>query len=470
MTNDGNNIKHYTGDDIARYWQGKLSKQEMHAMESAAMDDPFLADALEGYAGMPQDTIAADVTELRARLNERTGNTAAIIPFHRKKRWWAAAAAVIVLCGAGVLTYSLFRQSGTGALSQKENAESKPSGTVLQKSADSTAALSQNNSADTIAGTKDAVTLSGGTKAADSIVVVGNIARDQQSDNKTAAPLQAAAKPKQDNYAKPDVTSGEAETRKWAGAVRKDTAAIVSTDAPRNLAKALEGKAAGLQTDNNRLAPPTQADQENILRKENANRDAAINNFQGRVVDSRNAPIPNATVRRMYNNSEAIATDKYGNFQMKSPDSVMDLSVSSAGYESRQLTMRSNQPQNVMLDDASARLQEVVVTGTASRKKSERSSSSTLKVYVMDAQPVVTWDEYNRYIETSKRIDSAARSVQGEVVVLFTVGKTGKLSNFSIEKSLGKQQDAEAIRLIKEGPAWKVLKNKKAKARVIIPF
>jgi hypothetical protein len=43
------NIINYTAADIEKYWKGTLSAAEMHAMEKAAMDDPFLADALEGY-------------------------------------------------------------------------------------------------------------------------------------------------------------------------------------------------------------------------------------------------------------------------------------------------------------------------------------------------------------------------------------------------------------------------------------
>jgi len=51
------NIVNYTAADIEKYWKGKLSSAEMHAMEKAAMDDPFLADALEGY----KDTNLADL-------------------------------------------------------------------------------------------------------------------------------------------------------------------------------------------------------------------------------------------------------------------------------------------------------------------------------------------------------------------------------------------------------------------------
>ena len=43
------NIINYTAADIEKYWKGKLIPGEMNTMEKAAMDDPFLADALEGY-------------------------------------------------------------------------------------------------------------------------------------------------------------------------------------------------------------------------------------------------------------------------------------------------------------------------------------------------------------------------------------------------------------------------------------
>ena len=45
-----NNIKNFTGADIEKYHKGLLSSKERHDLEKAALDDPFLADALEGFA------------------------------------------------------------------------------------------------------------------------------------------------------------------------------------------------------------------------------------------------------------------------------------------------------------------------------------------------------------------------------------------------------------------------------------
>ena len=46
---ENNNIQNYSAADIERYHKGQLTPEEMHAMEKAALDDPFLADAIEGY-------------------------------------------------------------------------------------------------------------------------------------------------------------------------------------------------------------------------------------------------------------------------------------------------------------------------------------------------------------------------------------------------------------------------------------
>jgi len=44
--------------------------------------------------------------------------------------------------------------------------------------------------------------------------------------------------------------------------------------------------------------------------------------------------------------------------------------------------------------------------------------------------------------------------IEGEVLVDFTIEKTGAISNVSISKSLGSSFDKEAIRVIKNMPAW----------------
>jgi len=44
----GNQHIIYTAEDIQQYFAGKLTPAAMHAMEKAALDDPFLEGAMEG--------------------------------------------------------------------------------------------------------------------------------------------------------------------------------------------------------------------------------------------------------------------------------------------------------------------------------------------------------------------------------------------------------------------------------------
>ena len=63
VMSENNNIKRFTAADIEKYHKGLLSAKEKNALEKASLDDPFLADALEGYstAGV---YIADDMQEL----------------------------------------------------------------------------------------------------------------------------------------------------------------------------------------------------------------------------------------------------------------------------------------------------------------------------------------------------------------------------------------------------------------------
>ena len=51
MNTENKNTK-ITAEDIEKYFQGKLTPQQMNTMEKAALDDPFLAEAMEGFEAM----------------------------------------------------------------------------------------------------------------------------------------------------------------------------------------------------------------------------------------------------------------------------------------------------------------------------------------------------------------------------------------------------------------------------------
>ena len=91
---EGKEHKHYPAEYLRKYLDGELTGPEMQALEKAALEDPFLSDALEGLEASAdyRATLASDVTDLQHRLAERirTKNKKGII--FRLPNWQVAAA------------------------------------------------------------------------------------------------------------------------------------------------------------------------------------------------------------------------------------------------------------------------------------------------------------------------------------------------------------------------------------------
>ncbi|MEJ7681369.1 MAG: hypothetical protein WKG06_26665 [Segetibacter sp.] len=54
---------------IQRYLQHKMTPQEMHDFEKALMNDPFLAEALEGFSSSDVAVAEKHLSEIESELN-----------------------------------------------------------------------------------------------------------------------------------------------------------------------------------------------------------------------------------------------------------------------------------------------------------------------------------------------------------------------------------------------------------------
>ncbi len=93
----------YTATDIERYHSGALSPTEMHAIEKAALDDPFLADAIEGYAFTK--TAASDLSLLHQKLEQRIKKNDRKSLLSIGSAWMKIAALFIVVAGGAWLIF-----------------------------------------------------------------------------------------------------------------------------------------------------------------------------------------------------------------------------------------------------------------------------------------------------------------------------------------------------------------------------
>jgi TonB family protein len=119
MTDDSKYGNGFNVDDIERYHSGKMSPIEMHQLEKAAMEDPFLADALEGYSYT--QTPADDRNWLQSQLKAKTeGAKVVVIVRSNRTRFLKLAAMLVLLVGGAWGVYQLgFKTKETDLAARK---------------------------------------------------------------------------------------------------------------------------------------------------------------------------------------------------------------------------------------------------------------------------------------------------------------------------------------------------------------
>src|SRR5690348_15852939 len=94
--------------DIERYLRGELSPAEMHALEKEALNDPFLAEALEGLEQTGADNFLFDLHALSRSVHDRTRSRKS-----RTIRMWgwtgAVAATLLLVAISGFLAVTIMR-------------------------------------------------------------------------------------------------------------------------------------------------------------------------------------------------------------------------------------------------------------------------------------------------------------------------------------------------------------------------
>lgn len=131
----------YTLEDIERYLQGKMNAKEMHEIERAALQDPFLADAIEGYGKSSFTTAKKNLEEIKTALQKSQPARVVIMP--SQKNSWMIAASVLLLVGIGLITVIILNRNFAG----KEVELAKNTSTL---SADSIKPIEEKNIADTL--------------------------------------------------------------------------------------------------------------------------------------------------------------------------------------------------------------------------------------------------------------------------------------------------------------------------------
>ncbi len=110
---DDKDDMNYSTDYLRKYLNGELADKEMQALEKAALEDPFLSDAIDGLREAGNlSSFESDVADLRNRLNKR-------VQKEKKKRGiifmfprWQVAASILIIAALTTLTITLIKNTG----------------------------------------------------------------------------------------------------------------------------------------------------------------------------------------------------------------------------------------------------------------------------------------------------------------------------------------------------------------------
>lgn len=101
----------YSLEDIQRYLSGGMNAKEMHEVERAALQDPFLADAIDGYAAADLKIAHDDLNSIHAALQKNTEETKVVAMPFKRFGWMKVAAVVLFVVGAGAVSFLLLNKT-----------------------------------------------------------------------------------------------------------------------------------------------------------------------------------------------------------------------------------------------------------------------------------------------------------------------------------------------------------------------
>ena len=413
--------------DIERYLRGELSAAEMHALEKAALNDPFLAEALEGIEHAGRENFLYDLHSIKRSVRDRVYSKS------RKKGkviniWgWttAIAATVLLIVVSGFIVLSLLKQQA--ARQQALNSEPEPMPEEFAEKDTLVIMLP----AEAKLRSAGSATKQGTTRRVPKPVISRDIATDQTTDSdKRVGQSIAELKNNDSTNSTPDEVS------------ISESLALAEAQHQRS---AEQAQSASKQAEGTReqLAAKRSADK----RADDTGESLVV---KGKVVDAQGQALPGVNVI-VKNSSVGTVTDADGRFELSVSNANSDLVFAFIGYESQQLNVSNQQELNVALKEDVATLSEVVVTGYAS--SSDKQSTSTFRF----AEPAGGRSDFKDYLAKSVQYPAEAlrNKTEGRVTVRFTVQADGALTDFEVLKGIGSGCDEALIQAIKSGPAWK---------------
>lgn len=437
MAKDKNHIDPITElslEQMQAYAEGKLSTTEQYQVEKYLLDHPFEAEAMEGYLENPE--AFGDMGQLHARLDSRINpeKEKRIIPLWKKVLPYAAV--ILLLIISTVFTIGYFQQEESFAPIAIEsddaleiNSEEKSITPPIASKAVSEEEKVENQP-DELAQNKEV----------DNKEVPEQLAEDNR-DQEPPLPKEPIS---------PDVDLDVAEL-----------ADMEEIELEDNINIALQGQTAGVQIKKMKsqrktvtgaaLVAPEEKPQVNDEISLSRNRQTMRKMVSGVVLEEESGePLPGANIM-LKGKSIGTTTDLDGNFEIAAGEGDV-LVAAFIGMQKQEFLISDVDDIEILMNSDVAQLSEVVVIGYGTEKKEDNT--------YLAAKPSIGFSDYRDYLKENLQYPEEAREngTEGRVRLKISISASGNIDEIEVLKSLGNGCDAEAIRLVKEGPKWQPAK------------
>ncbi|WP_298711578.1 carboxypeptidase-like regulatory domain-containing protein [Chitinophaga sp.] len=460
-----------TADLIRRYLAGELDDQTMHALDRQALEDPFLAEALEGYGKSPRSR-DPELADLRARLQQRAAQPPAPTGMVRRlARRWLAAAGVLLLISISALF--LFRRPADKEVAQELPAAKKQEDTAFLQPAPAAAPQAPESTQTLMDAGATVQPQPPAPKPRESKPVPGNAntARAEEARRREATPVAeadapaavaaapAAAPPPPPakrimirgtgNASTDERTSGGTEgiAKNNSNPFNADTVYIGRKPSP--LAKKSEEPAA--------MTQGKVAGVESKYPSHHESHDIRL--ISGKVLDATTGEIMGGAIVHERSTNKRVVTDSSGQFAITvNAGARTSIDVSMIGYQHMVVPVPTDKSNfNIYLPASDNALSEtVIVTGGKGRAV---------------PQPALGQAAYRHYLEALPPVPvpGLAGDLAGEVRVTFTVHSDSTLHQIKAVKPFHPAAGEAAVKRLEQGPKWSPVKGRKGKAEIMVP-
>jgi hypothetical protein len=449
------------------YLKGTMPEREMYALEKQALEDPILADAIEGYALLHQEEKTVNLGILKSDIN--SAKVVAISKStNRKKliyRIAAAAALVGVIFGLANLFFKNEKINNPKAAVNN-------SGKIDSSANNQT----QTNTSEIVNSTTDTITVKDIAKPKTIFINPDQLDNLYQKGSYTdvVSVEQGVDTALKDNKLE-DLSSNQAPIAASPSLEKEEPKENTTNSSFEEIKQAppvVYSSNTNNANFNNVFVKKEVALDKLVLAKTNSNIgkpnyntylfNYKITNDDGNFLPFANISIPNDQI------STYSRVD--GRFGLFSADSVLYVNIKANGYLPKTIPLTpSVDYRNIVLvkDNSKANIatDQVVVAKAKSTSTNTSVDQDIVQTKIEIAEPIDGIDNYKAYILNN--FQNTTNGPKGEVVLSFDIDAQGQPSNIKVDKSLNPVADQEAIRILSQGPKWKSKKKKMKKGKIV---